>query len=542
MRVSKALAGQVSLGMMQEETKPITGELPGDFAERLGKAYAAGASAKHKKEAGQFFTPVAIGRLMASLIEWPDQPEVRLLDPGCGVAVLACCAVEQLVSLSKGPHKATIVAYDTDTLLLPFALQALEYAKNWAGERGAEVHYTFDSTDFLVAQGHLLSNQPQWFQPTAPLAPFDVIITNPPYFKLNKEDARVKAAARIVDGQPNIYALFLSVAAELAAPAGQLITITPRSFAAGRYFRAFRHHFFRLMNLRTVHLFTSRREAFERDSVLQETVIMRVVRESPQPTVTVSESTGIRDITTRHTDQRPMAEVLNRATKEWMLYLPSGEEEKDIIQLFRQWPDTLASHGLRISTGPVVAFRTRDYLQSAPTGIDSEQAPLFWMHNVLPMRLNWPDPKPAKEQYLSVAPETRAVLRPNKTCVLLRRFSAKDDKSRLVAAPYLAPGPYGTPFVGFENKLNYLYRAEGSMPAAEATGLAALLNSRLFDSYFRTFNGNTNVSATELRDMPLPSLDVIRALGEQLLADPFLEPDQLITDALAFNSITLHAQ
>jgi adenine-specific DNA-methyltransferase len=332
--------------------------------------------------------------------------------------------------------------------------------------------------------------------------------------------------------------LFLSVAAELAAPGGQLVSITPRSFAAGRYFRAFRHHFFQLMNLRTVHLFTSRREAFERDSVLQETVIMRVAREVPQPLVVVTESAGIRDIASRRTDARPMQEVLNRATKEWMLYLPSGEEEKDIIHLFRQWPDTLASLGLRISTGPVVAFRTREHLQPTSTGTDSDQAPLFWMHNVLPMKLSWPDPKPAKEQYIRVAPETRATLRPNKTCVLLRRFSAKDDKSRLVAAPYLAPGPYGTPFVGFENKLNYLYRAEGLMAESEAVGLAALLNSRLFDAYFRTFNGNTNVSATELRDMPLPSLATIRAVGERLLANTGAEADPLIHEILAVDAVS----
>ena len=37
----------------------------------------------------------------------------------------------------------------------------------------------------------------------------------------------------------------------------------------------------------------------------------------------------------------------------------------------------------------------------------------------------------------------------------------------------------------------------------EVMGIAALLNSDLFDNYFRTFNGNVNVSATELREMPM---------------------------------------
>ena len=48
-------------------------------------------------------------------------------------------------------------------------------------------------------------------------------------------------------------------------------------------------------------------------------------------------------------------------------------------------------------------------------------------------------------------------------------------------------------------------------------GLAALLNSNLFDTYFRTFNGNINVSATELREMPLPPLEDIKQIGNQII-------------------------
>jgi adenine-specific DNA-methyltransferase len=48
-------------------------------------------------------------------------------------------------------------------------------------------------------------------------------------------------------------------------------------------------------------------------------------------------------------------------------------------------------------------------------------------------------------------------------------------------------------------------------------GIAALLNSNLFDTYFRTFNGNVNVSATELRAMPLPALETVKEIGEKLI-------------------------
>jgi len=51
----------------------------------------------------------------------------------------------------------------------------------------------------------------------------------------------------------------------------------------------------------------------------------------------------------------------------------------------------------------------------------------------------------------------------------------------------------------------------------EVIGISALLDSDLFDVYFRTFNGNVNVSATELRSMPLPDLGIIKSIGEKLI-------------------------
>jgi adenine-specific DNA-methyltransferase len=51
----------------------------------------------------------------------------------------------------------------------------------------------------------------------------------------------------------------------------------------------------------------------------------------------------------------------------------------------------------------------------------------------------------------------------------------------------------------------------------EIFGLCALLNSPLFDSFFRIFNGNVNVSATELREIPLPELEAIKEIGNEII-------------------------
>ncbi|RTQ50888.1 methyltransferase [Hymenobacter gummosus] len=520
--------------MMSSAQKKEVVELPSAFAEKLGQQYAASVSPTHKKERGQFFTPAAIGQFMASLLDAPTKPVVRVLDPGCGVAVLACSVVEQLVATAPMVKEIHVLAFETDDAVLPYAVRALEHAKAWAANRGIVVRYEVDTADFVAEYGRLLTPKPLQFG--APEAPaIDIVLTNPPYFKLNKDDARVRLCAPVVDGQANIYALFLSIAATMLAPSGQLVCITPRSFSAGRYFRAFRRYFFGLLAPRHIHLFASRREAFERDNVLQETIIMRLERGRDEAPVTVSESAGSRDIAQRRIDRRPLREVLDRTTTEWMLYLPAGEAEKEVVQLFRGWTGSLDAYGLRISTGPVVAFRTRDYLRSDE--VDAPVTALLWLHNVCAMQVRWPDPRPGKESYIQVRAETQRVLQPNRTCVLLRRFSAKDDKSRLVAAPYLAPGVVESEWVGFENKLNYLYRPTSTMPDEEAVGLAVLLNSKLFDSYFRTFNGNTNVSATELRNMPLPPLTDIHAIGREVLDNPTVDTESVITEIVGLPAI-----
>jgi adenine-specific DNA-methyltransferase len=70
--------------------------------------------------------------------------------------------------------------------------------------------------------------------------------------------------------------------------------------------------------------------------------------------------------------------------------------------------------------------------------------------------------------------------------------------------------------LGLENHVNFIHRVNGELATTEAEALAALLNSSLFDAYFRISNGNTQVSATELRALPLPPLLALEAVAKRL--------------------------
>ena len=102
---------------------------------------------------------------------------------------------------------------------------------------------------------------------------YGLVISNPPYFKIGKDDPRAVSWASVVHGQPNIYALFMAISAELLSESGELVYIVPRSFASGPYFKRFRETFFQRVAPAGIHLFESRKEVFKNQTVLQENLV-----------------------------------------------------------------------------------------------------------------------------------------------------------------------------------------------------------------------------------------------------------------------------
>ena len=496
------------------EIYPMKNELPSRFADRLGLVYASSVNQQHKKENGQFFTPVEIASLMASYAEF-DGDTVRMLDPGCGSAVLSCALVEHMAHSNPNLTSVHLVAYETDVKLIPISKVALAYLETWGAGRAIAITTTLHTEDFVLHNAGCFEETGNLF--AKPIELFDIVISNPPYFKLSIDDKRASAAKVVINGHPNIYAIFMALSAKLLKEKGELIFVTPRSYAAGGYFKVFREYFFKLIDLDKVHLFVSRKDTFSRDKVLQETVIIKGTKRTQSASqVIISSSTGLKDLTTPQIKAFPKKDIIDLDSKEKILYLPTTDYEEAVLDIFRNWNGNLSKYNIKISTGPVVAFRSWDYIRETFENGTVQLAPLFWLHNVKQMTLEWPVAKPKKGQYINVEQKSLPLLIPNKNYILLRRFSSKDDKSRLIAAPYFC-NFIKSDYIGVENKVNYIYRPAGHLSRNEVVGLCALLNSTLFDTYFRIFNGNVNVSATELREMPLPSLETIQEMGDTLI-------------------------
>jgi len=503
---------------------------PVQYAHALAEKYIEGTTPEDRKDRGQYFTPPEVATFMAELGDTNGVTAIRVLDPGAGTGILSCAACEKL---AQSPNLETIEldVYETDQSLVAILEEVLSHLGAWLQQRGIQLHSNIVDQDFVLTASRLLAN--------GELQPYDLIISNPPYKKISGDDPRSHLTAEAVCGQPNLYALFMFTATKLLKRSGSMVFITPRSYMAGCYFRAFRHAFFDVVHPVRVHLFDSRKDVFSNQGVLQENVILKA-RKGPAPeTVVISHSQNAEDLGRPILNKVPLSYAFTGKAG-MVLRLPANDFDDMVVEIVDSWTATLSDYGLDISTGPVVPFRVKELIASTHSRKD-KLVPLLWMRNVQPMLIVWPcgssGNRDANNQFIvdSVGTRKQKLLVPRANMVLLRRFSAKEQKRRLTAAPLLAQA-FDFEFIGLENHLNYIRRPESELTPHEAMGLAVLLNSRLLDQYFRICNGNTQVSATEIRAIPLPPLEILIQLGKAFEESAAPEPEAAI-DILVWETI-----
>ncbi|MCS4054070.1 BsuBI/PstI family type II restriction endonuclease [Salinibacter ruber] len=502
-----------------------------------GQHILAGRAEEEKKEQGQFLTTPKVALYMARRIEpLPDQ--TKLLDPAIGSGVLPCAVIEQAIERGR-PRQIKVVGFDTDEELCESAQAMLEEAKKRAAEAGIDVQVELSNSDFVLE--HAPNSRPSLFGENGKknLPSYDAIIANPPYFKLNRDDPQAQAVMGEVEGHTNIYTLFMGLAARLLEGGGHSSFIVPRSFCSGAYFRSFRESFLRRIIPEHVHVFVSREEAFDHDSVLQENIIFSFSKREGEEfdEVEMSTSQGVEDLSEKRNYSWEVPSSLFMGKGQTSIYyrLPSCELDERILAQVDSWEGSFERHGLEVSTGPVVPFRCRDVLTIREDVERGEALPLYWMQNVRPGSLEWPTDRTSKSQGILMVKEAESLLVPSSNYVLIRRFSSKEDRRRLTAAPFLA-SEYPYDRVGLENHVNYLYRERDPLTEDEARGISALLNCALVDRYFRILNGNTQVNATDLKSLNLPSMEVIREIGKKMGAAEDSDREHIVFDVLRENN------
>ena len=450
----------------------------------------AGLDAASRADLGQFFTPVAVASLMAGLPRLPRTGVLRVLDPGAGSGVLSAAVVDRV--RREAPD-------------LEVALTAVEVDERLHGV----LSRTLGDLEAAGARTRLVGGDVvDWALRTDER--FDLVIQNPPYRKIRSGSALDRDLRGAGVAVPNIYAGFMALGSLLLDEGGQQVSITPRSWMNGAYFSAFRRALLARCAIDSIHTFRSRSEVFGDLGVLQETIVVAVTRGAAPSAVRLSSSVDHRDAPVVRTV--PYSQVVT----DDFVFVPASEEDGAAVSWMERARCTPADLGLSVSTGRVVDFRSRDLLAAVP---GERFAPMVYPANIVGGRVVHPRGALRKPQWLNAAPaRSSGLLVPAGSYVLVKRFSAKEERRRIVAALWSDDRP-----AAFDNKLNYIHRAGHGLEKDMAAGLVTWLNSGRVDAYFRVFSGHTQVNAGDLKRMRFPDPERLRLLGGS-----GLDPDRAV--------------
>lgn len=461
-----------------------------------------------RKKIGQFFTPPSVATFMGNLMEYARK-EITILDAGAGSGILSSAICDEVL---KNPHiqNLHIDLYENNEDILPILNDNLEYMVSILKEHGKTLTYKVLNENFIIY------NTGYWrgdMGSTSTL--YDVVISNPPYKKIGKQDLEAIAMANIVFGQPNIYFLFMAMSAKLLKEEGQMIFITPRSFSSGAYFQSFRKWLFNNIKLTNLHLFVSRDDVFSCDSILQETIITRAIKtQTAVKNITVTESPNMSVFDNLTTFIVPYNVIIDFDDSNCFMRIPTCEDDIETISFVNQWKSNLITLGYKLKTGPVVDFRATEFTKYEPS---ETTVPLFWAYNYGDNNtIAFPIKDDKKPQYIEKSKESSSLLLKNTDYLFVKRFSAKEEPRRIQPALYNS-NQFDFDYIGIENHINYIVKTNGEMSQTELYGLFTILNSSFIDKYFRILNGSTQVNANEMNAIPFPIMEDIIEIGAEAI-------------------------
>jgi len=468
-----------------------------------------GLNPKTKSSLGQFFTPAPVCKFIASLFT-NIGGQVSLLDPGCGPGSLTAAFVDEAIKRNSA-SSLNIKVFDIEPVIKPYINETISLSAKALHSVGISANTKIVLDDYIlstVTNSGMLEKKK-----------FSHVIMNPPYKKISSTSEHRKALRSSGVETVNLYAGFVALAIQQLKQGGELVAIIPRSFCNGPYYQPFREMLLREVAIRHIHIFEERNQAFSDDDVLQENIILHLVKGASQDDVVITsspaadfyvdEETGTLSASDMTTRTVSFNHIVYPKDKQRFIHIAANNRDQLIIDKLSVFTATLNDIGIEVSTGPVVDFRLKNDLRK---DIEPGAVPLLY-----PVHLNgsvsWPrDTK--KPNAIMVSENSKSWLWKNSGYfVITRRFSSKEEKRRIVATQY--DGSLPGELIGFENKLNVFHSKKSGIDKEPSLGLFVFLNCTLLDRYYRMFGGHTQVNATDLRNIHYPNLVSLRRIGKK---------------------------
>ncbi len=486
-----------------------------DFLEAtywLSSLYAIVADKNYRKQLAMYFTPPSLTRGLLDDLE--EQGVIfsseTFIDPACGgaafltpialrirdaLADMGASLLQVLLHIEK--H---LIGTEKDPVLCELCKQFLCMALY------NEITKTGHIPSFTVVQADSLTTLSRFFDS------MDVVVCNPPYRKMKNDELDLLRPEfdEVIEGQCNLYGLFIGLCVRLLKKGGFAALVTPTSFLSGRDFRKLRTFLRREAEVVHIGMVSDRQGIFI--DVEQETALTVVKRRHLSESVQTKSVVSVVSPTGQY---RGVGEcILPYGGSAWPI--PRAIEDVALLMATAGLTFRISDYGYRARIGAYVWNRDkRPRFKSIVEVIEAKTStalPLLWSSDISATgHVEFNDKAMAKEEHrfvdLGDKQHASAVLMPS---VVLQRVTSNDQRCRLIAAPVSQHiyEEYGG-FVG-ENHVVILEQVDQT-PVLYPSEMAELLRTKVIDRSFRCISGATNVSIFELQQLPLPNPKSLRA-------------------------------
>ncbi|GAB62562.1 putative methyltransferase [Candidatus Jettenia caeni] len=478
-----------------------------------------------RKQLGQYATPIEIVRYIVKSVEYIPSKSIlqkRLIDPACGSGAFlgeACrvylnalkkaaipisewypMIISAICGIDIDPKACFFARLNLAMLLAPPILEFI--SKNTIAKLKPLPIHCADTLHLLASRRKSI---PLFYDRISiPLEDqFDFVVGNPPYYKIKNLEQNIKNTfTESIYGHPNAYALFIHAGIEMLRTHGRLGFIVPRSMLSGLYFKNLREFIEKKTAIKEIVNISDRKNIF--DGVLHGTMILSLKRgKQNDEKINISLVKTLEDIRDQHraviVDRNEVVQQLNGTT---VWFVADSLDVYNILSKIIKGSPLLSGNQInyRAKTGQIVWNRVKPLLS---TQKEPDTLPLVWATDVGKFSFSFNRMGIARPCFLKSNSKTKQLIVKG-LCILVQRVTADEQPSRIIACipEELCKKEHDGYFV--ENHLNIIQPTNESN-TIDLYFILGILNSDVVDFFFRTMNGNTQVSATELNLLPIPT-------------------------------------
>jgi len=334
---------------------------------------------------------------------------------------------------------------------------------------------------------------------------FDLVLSNPPYRKMTHIEVKplLDKYSSIIDGQPNLYSVFIKRAKDLVRKNGRIVLLTPMSFLSGKSFSKLRSSLINDGSIDRLDLIHDKQGVFlgaEQDAVI---TVWNKLNSKNKTKIHVLSLGGAVSFT---------GDVaLSDSGVPWVA--PRGSADGELMNVFSNSLHSLSSYGYKPRTGSIVIHR--DKRNRFSTKEKAKQAikpmPLIWQRDIgVDGKFNFLESETIKDRYvdMGLSPTSAIIDRP---AIAMHRVTSPKQTRRLICAPI--PESFSAKYGGVtgENHICFIVQ-ENDTPLVSIEVLSEMLRTKMLNRLFSCISGVTNVSAYELNRLPLPNPIILREM------------------------------